>query len=174
VYLAFVLGIGIPVMTSEFIIGRRTQRNPIGAFMKLAPGKPWFLIGIMGVGAAFMILAFYSAVAGWTLEYLYQSLLNNFVSKGPDELTRFFNEFREESWRPVIWFPVFMGLTAAIVIAGVKDGIEKYSKILMPALVIILIILCIRSLTLSGAKQGWNSSSSLIFQRSPQVLLSRR
>ena len=69
-YLGFVLAIGIPVMLSEFVIGRGTQRNPIGAFLKLAPGKPWFLIGVMGVGAAFMILDFYAAVAGWTLEYL--------------------------------------------------------------------------------------------------------
>jgi len=70
VYLLFVLGIGIPVMMSEFIIGRRTQRNPYGAFKKLAPGKPWFLVGLMGVGAAFMILIFYILWAGWTLEYI--------------------------------------------------------------------------------------------------------
>jgi len=153
-YLAFVLAIGIPVMLSEFTIGRRTQRNPIGAFLKLAPGKPWFLIGIMGVGAAFMILAFYAAVAGWTLEYLYQSAVNGFAGKSPDELGEMFTAFREGSWRPILWFLVFMILTASIVISGIQNGIEKYTKILMPVLLVILIILSIRSLTLPGAGEG--------------------
>ncbi|RLD30469.1 MAG: sodium-dependent transporter, partial [Bacteroidetes bacterium] len=76
VYLFFVISIGIPVMMSEFVIGRSAQRNPVGSFKKLAPGKPWYLVGLMGVGAAFMILAFYTVVAGWTLEYLYQSVFN--------------------------------------------------------------------------------------------------
>jgi NSS family neurotransmitter:Na+ symporter len=154
IYLAFVLGIGIPVMLSEFIIGRSTQRNPIGAFLKLAPGKPWFLIGIMGVGAAFMILSFYAAVAGWTLEYLYQSVINGFAGKTPAQLDEMFQAFRTGSWRPIIWFLVFMVLTASIVIAGIKNGIEKYTKILMPLLLVILVVLSIRSLTLPGAREG--------------------
>ena len=154
IYLAFVLAIGIPVMLSEFVIGRSTQRNPIGAFLKLAPGKPWFLIGIMGVGAAFMILSFYAAVAGWTLEYLYQSVVNGFTGKSPAQLSEMFDAFREGSWRPIIWFLVFMILTGSIVISGIKNGIEKYTKILMPVLLVILIVLIIRSLTLPGAGEG--------------------
>jgi len=154
IYLAIVLALGIPVMLSEFNIGRSTQRNPIGAFLKLAPGKPWFIIGIMGVGAAFMILSFYAAVAGWTLEYIYQSVTNSFAGKSPEELSQMFTEFREGSWRPIIWFALFMMLTTAIVISGVKNGIEKYSKILMPLLLILLIILSVRALTLPGAGEG--------------------
>ena len=154
IYLAFVLAIGIPVMLSELTIGRHTLRNPVGAFIRLKPGKPWFLIGAMGVGGAFTILAFYAAVAGWTLEYLYQSLINGFAGKNTQELSEMFTSFREGSWRPVIWFLVFMGLTAGIVVAGVKDGIEKYTKILMPLLLVILVILCVRSLTLPGAREG--------------------
>ena len=153
-YLSFVLALGIPVMLSEIIIGRHTQRNPIGAFLKMAPGKPWFLIGIMGVAAAFMILAFYAAVAGWTLEYLYQSVVNGFAGKSPDELSEMFTAFREGSWRPILWFLVFMVLTSSIVISGVRKGIEKYTKILMPLLLMILVILIIRSLTLPGAVEG--------------------
>jgi neurotransmitter:Na+ symporter, NSS family len=154
IYLALILGIGIPVMMSELIIGRNTLRNPIGAFMRLKPGKPWFLIGVMGVAGAFTILAFYAAVAGWTLEYIYQSIINGFAGKNTEELANMFTSFREGSLRPVIWFLVFMAMTAGIVISGIKNGIEKYSKILMPLLLVILVILCVRSLTLPGAGEG--------------------
>lgn len=154
IYLGFVLAIGIPVMLSEFTIGRSTQRNPIGAFLRLAPGRPWFLVGIMGVVAAFMILSFYAAVAGWTLEYLYQSIINGFKGKSPDQLSEMFTAFREESWRPVIWFLLFMVFTAGIVMSGIKNGIEKYSKILMPVLLVLIIVLIIRALTLPGAGAG--------------------
>jgi len=154
IYLGFVLLIGIPVMLSEFTIGRNTQRNAVGAFLRLAPGKPWFLIGAMGVICAFMILAFYAAVAGWTLEYLYQAITNAFSGKSPDQLNQEFTSFRNSSGWPVIWFLIFMALTAGIVMAGVKNGIEKYAKILMPVLLLIIVILIIRSVTLPGAGEG--------------------
>ncbi|MGQ7870012.1 sodium-dependent transporter [Sunxiuqinia sp. sy24] len=154
IYLGFVLAIGLPVMLSEFIIGRSSQRNAFGAFKSLAPGKPWYLVGVMGVVAAFMILSFYTAVAGWTLEYIYQSFTNGFAEKSSEELTRMFTDFRSDSWRPLLWFFVFMGLTALVIIAGVKNGIEKYTKILMPVLLLILVVLCIRSITLEGAVGG--------------------
>ncbi len=153
-YLGFVLALGIPVMLSEMLIGRNTLKSPVGAFVKLKKGRAWPLVGIMGVSGAFFILAFYAAVAGWTLEYLYQSVTNGFSGKSPDELGDMFNAFREGSWRPIIWFLVFMVMTSAIVISGVKKGIEKYTKILMPLLLAILVILSIRSLTLPGAGEG--------------------
>ena len=154
IYLAFIFAIGIPVMMSEFVIGRSTQRNPYGAFKKLAPGKPWFLVGIMGVVAAFTILAFYTAVAGWTLEYIYQSIINAFKGKTTAELNSMFETFRSGSFRPILWFVIFMTMTAWIVHSGIKNGIEKYSKILMPVLLSLIIVLCIRSITLPGAKAG--------------------
>jgi NSS family neurotransmitter:Na+ symporter len=154
IYLGFILIIGIPVMLSEFVIGRAGQQNAFGSFRKLAPGKPWSLIGLMGVAAAFMILAFYTAVAGWTLEYIYQSLVNGFKGKSPAELETMFSDFQSGSIRPVIWFFVFMGLTAFIIMSGVKKGIEKSTKILMPVLLILLLIMAIRSVTLPGAMDG--------------------
>ena len=154
VYLGFVLALGIPLMLSEFIIGRNTQKNPVGAFLKLKKTKAWSVVGLMGVSGAFMILAFYAAVAGWTLEYLFKSVSNGFAGKSPDQLSEMFTAFREGSWRPIIWFLVFMVMTAAIVISGIKKGIEKYTKILMPLLLVILVILSIRSLTLPGAGEG--------------------
>ena len=94
-YLVFVIAIGMPVMLSEFTIGRKAQLNPFGSFKKLAPGKPWCLAGLMGVVAAFIILAFYSTVAGWTLEYIYQSIINGFANKNTSELSFMFNSFKE-------------------------------------------------------------------------------
>ncbi len=154
IYLCFVIAIGIPVMTSEFIIGRSAQRNPYGAFKILAPGKPWYLIGLMGVTAAFMILAFYTTVAGWSLEYFYQALVGNLSGKSDSELTLMFDDFLSGSFRPFLWFLIFMGLTALIIFSGVKRGIERYTKILMPLLLLLLILLCVRSLTLEGSKEG--------------------
>jgi len=154
IYLGFIFGIGFPVMLAELTIGRRAQRNALGSFKKLAPGKPWYLIGLMGIVAAFMILAFYSTIAGWTLEYLVQAFANGFDGKSADQLKRSFEVFQSGSFRPVIWQLVFMFLTAFIIYRGVKRGIEKYTKILMPVLVLLIIIICIRSLTLEGAKDG--------------------
>ena len=113
VYLVIMFTIGIPVMMSELVIGRRSQRNPVGAFRVLAPGKPWYLVGMMGIISAFMILAFYTAVAGWTLEYLYQTIIDGFSGKSTGELTAMFDSFRSESLRPALWFSVFMIATSA-------------------------------------------------------------
>lgn len=154
IYLVIVFSIGIPVMMSELVIGRRSQRNPVGAFRTLAPRKPWFLVGTMGIVAAFMILAFYTAVAGWTLEYLYQTLKGGFIGKSSAELAGMFGSFRSESLRPALWFSVFMIATSAIVMGGVRKGIEKSTKILMPLLFVLLIFMCIKSLTLPGAVKG--------------------
>src|SRR5690554_3389761 len=93
IYLAFILLMGIPVMLSEFIIGRSTHRNAFEAFRTLAPGKHWYFVGLMGVVAAFMILSFYSVVAGWTLEYLYQSVVNGFEGLNSAQLNEMFTHF---------------------------------------------------------------------------------
>ncbi len=154
IYLGFILAIGIPVMLSEFIIGRSAQKNVFGSFRLLAPNRPWYLIGLMGVAAAFMILAFYTAVAGWTLEYIYQSLVNGFSGKTPGELSNMYSGFIGGSWRPLMWFFVFMGLTAAIIVSGVQKGIERYTKVLMPLLFVLLLVLVVRSVTLPGAGKG--------------------
>ncbi len=154
VFVGFLILIGVPVMLSELIIGRRAQRNAFGAFRKLKPNQPWWLIGVMGIAAAFMILAFYSTIAGWTLEYLYRSLINGFSGQSADELQRTFETFVKSGFMPVVWQIAFMFLTALIVWKGVKNGIEKYAKILMPVLLVIIIIIAVRSLTLPGASQG--------------------
>lgn len=154
IYVLAIVTIGLPVMLSEFAIGRMAQRNAFGAFKRLAPGKPWFLIGVMGLLGAFMILSFYSTVAGWTMEYLYQSLTNSFQGKDAAMLSASFESFRTSGTSPVMWQLIFMVLTAGIVVAGIKNGIEKYTKILMPLLLLIIIALVIRSVTLPGSGDG--------------------
>jgi NSS family neurotransmitter:Na+ symporter len=154
IYLLFVVLIGVPVMLSEFTIGRRAQRNPIGAFSKLRPGSQWKWVGVMGVLVAFMILAFYSTIAGWTMHYVYLAITNTFAGKDKEALTTIFNTFKSSTFMPVFWQIVFMALTALIVLAGVEKGIEKYAKILMPLLFVIIIILDIRAVTLPGSGEG--------------------
>lgn len=153
-YVFFIIIIGIPVMMSEFVIGRRSQSNALGSFRKLSPHSPWWIIGLMGIVAAFVILSFYSTVAGWTLEYIYQAFAGNFAGKDITQLNSDFENFTSGSWRPLIWQMVFMALTAGVVLAGVQKGIEKYTKILMPLLLVIIIAICIRSVTLPGAEKG--------------------
>ncbi len=154
IYLGFIILLGIPVMLSELIIGRRGQRNALGSFKRLAPGKSWYLVGVMGIVAAFMILAFYSTIAGWTLEYVIKSLGNAFSGKDSGDISAMFISFHSQTFRPLLWQLVFMAMTAWIILSGVQKGIEKYAKILMPFLVLLLVIMAIRSITLPGAGAG--------------------
>src|SRR6056297_967008 len=117
IYVLAIIIIGMPVMLSEFAIGRMAQRNAFGAFRKLAPGKPWYLIGVMGILGAFMILAFYSTVAGWTVEYLIQSIGNSFKGQSANELAASFEAFKTSGTHPVIWQLIFMVLTGGIVVS---------------------------------------------------------
>lgn len=154
IYLIIIFAIGIPVMMSELVIGRRTQRNPVGAFRMLSSRRPWYLVGMMGIVAAFMILAFYTAVAGWTLEYIYQILIGGIKGKSSAELSTMFDAFRSGSLRPALWFTIFLLATAGIVLGGVRKGIEKSTKVLMPLLFLLLIFMCVKALTLPGAGKG--------------------
>ena len=154
VYLLIVLGLGVPVMLSEFVIGRRTQKNPIGAFKMLRPKSGWPIIGYMGVGCALIIMAFYSTVAGWTLEYIVKAVGNQFKGKDLATIEQEFTAFHNIGWKNVLWQGIFIFLTAFVVFKGVANGIEKYSKVLMPLLVVILIVLAVRSVTLPGASDG--------------------
>lgn len=154
IYIGFIILLGLPVMLSEFIIGRNTQSNPFRAFRKLAPKSIWKNFGYLSIITAIIILAFYSTVAGWTLEYVIEAIKNSFQSKTTEELSTKYNTFISSSYRPVIYQIFFMCLTGVIVIAGIKKGIEKYTKLLMPLLFFLIIAMCIRAVTLDGASAG--------------------
>lgn len=154
VYLAVVIFLGIPVMLSELVIGRRSQSNSVGAFKKLAPNTKWPFVGYMGVLCGFLIFAFYSTVSGWTLEYIVKSVTNSFHGKDLATIQQEFSAFHDMGWRNVMWQCIFIFLTGFVIFRGVQNGIEKTSKILMPVLLAILIVLGIRSMLLPGAKEG--------------------
>lgn len=154
VYIGCVLLLGIPIMMSEFIIGRHTHTNTAGAYRKLAPGTSWKWVGRLGVLSGFVILSYYSVVAGWTAEYTALAITNYFDGKGANDFPAIFAKFVSNPWLSVSLMLAFMIVTHVIVIRGVKSGIEKFSKVMMPALFIILIILAICSVMLPGASQG--------------------
>lgn len=154
VYLICIAMIGLPVMLSEFLIGRRAQRNAIGSFKQLKPNTPWFMTGWMGFLSAFMILSFYGVVAGWCLDYIVKAAMNSFSGMSPDDIGNTFGGLISSTWTPIIWQLIFMALTAGVLMGGVKDGIEKYAKILMPLLLVIIVVLDIRAITLPGASEG--------------------
>ncbi|MBR4536163.1 MAG: sodium-dependent transporter [Bacteroidales bacterium] len=154
-YTIFVFLLGVPILMSEIVIGRRSQQNVMGAFKVLAPKhKAWLGAGILSIVAALVIYAFYSVVAGWTLNYIVLSGSGQLSGKSPAEISQLFADFTHGSLWPLVCQFLFLGLTAGIVILGVQKGIEKYTKILMPILLLLMILMCIRSLTLDGARQG--------------------
>lgn len=152
VYILCVLLLGIPVMVSEFIVGREARSNAAGAYEKLAPGTAWKWVGLMGVVSAFLILGYYGVVAGWTLEYLYASITNS-LHAGVDS-SDYFNDFVSHPVRPVLFMAVFILLTHVVIVRGVKEGIERFSKVMMPMLFLIICVLVGCSLTMPGAREG--------------------
>ena len=154
VYLAAIVLVGMAIMIAEYVIGRRGGKNAVGSFKALAPKSAWWIPGLLGVVAATAILSFYGVVAGWTFEYLFQASRNAFVGQSPEALGEQFSNFIQHPYRPVLWQLLFMGLTCAMILSGIKKGIERYTEILMPVLFVVILILAIRSMTLPGGGEG--------------------
>lgn len=155
VYLGCIVGIGFPLMLAEFAIGRKTQKDPLGAFRNLRPQGRWFLVGGLGILASFLIFSYYSVVAGWTLGYIYKAasgVFSNFAV--PEEAGVHFASFVSNPWWAISCHAAFMSLCMVIVIGGIKAGIERWSKILMPILFLILVGLVLRGITLEGSMRG--------------------
>ncbi len=154
VYVLCVIFVGIPVMLAEFFIGRNTRSNVIGAFKKLAPGTMWKHVGTMGVGAAYLIMFFYSCVAGWVYYYLFKSLRGDFVGITTESAKTQFAQTVIGPLTPIIWQIIVMVVVGAILIMGVQKGIERVTKTLMPVLFLLIVICDIRALTLPNAFEG--------------------
>ena len=156
VYLACILIVGLSIVVAEFVIGRKTQLSPVGAFEQLAPSSNWKWVGYLGVAAAFVILSFYGVVGGWILKYIIDSLSGGFaiLSGNTEAAGTVFNSFITSTFSPIIYQVLFMGLCIFIIVQGVKGGIEKWSKIMMPLIVVLLGVLAIRGMTLEGGMEG--------------------
>ncbi|MFG6119400.1 sodium-dependent transporter [Thalassobacillus sp. B23F22_16] len=154
VYLFFVFVIGIPLLLTEVSIGRKAQSDVVGSFAKLSPGTPWFFSGFFGVAASFLILSFYSVVAGWSVYYLWKYVSGDFFTTPEGGYEAAFGGFISHTWQPLFWHALFMVMTIGIVLVGIKKGIEAANKIFMPTLAILLIGLAAYSLTLEGAMEG--------------------
>lgn len=150
----FVLAFGIPLIMSEFVIGRRSQSNVVGAYRKLGKKKGWTIIGYFSLISALLIYAFYSVVSGWTLNYIVLACTNKLSGLSPEQVTETFTTFTTGTFWPVFYQLLFLIMTALVITFGVQKGIEKVSKVLMPMLFLLLLFMCIRSLTLPAAKQG--------------------
>ncbi len=158
IYLITIILIGYPMMITEMALGKKTQKNPVGAFKAMAPNSPWWLVGALGVFTGFVILSYYSVVAGWSLAYIFRAIggftpdmdfaslfyttIGVDIGDGPNVIT------------PLFWHLVFMALTVGIIASGVVKGIQRWVKILMPVLLILLLILVVRAVTLPGAGAG--------------------
>lgn len=152
-YILCVLLLGLPLMIAEFSVGRATRQNAVGAFRAL--DRKWSFLGYNGVLAAFLILGFYFVVSGWTAEYMVGSLTGNLARcTSSAEYTELFDAFIRNPWRPVIYTTLFVLATHVVIARGVRDGIERSARVLMPVLFIILVVLAVHSLTMPGGGAG--------------------
>jgi NSS family neurotransmitter:Na+ symporter len=155
VYLCCIALIGLPVLISDFIIGRRGGGSIVTSFRALAGERsPWLFGGFIALFGSATVLSFYGVVAGWSLEYIVKAASNSFAGKSPAQVGEMFSSFIVSPVKPIVCQLIFMAITAGVVFAGVKKGIEAFSKVMMPILLGIIVLLCIRSLTLPGAEGG--------------------
>ncbi len=153
IYLLCVLFLGIPCMLAEFIIGRRGAANTARSYSRLANGTPWKYIGLLGVLTGFLITSYYAVVSGWCLQYIFATLVGEL--KGDSAyVNQYFQEFSTSTFRPVLWTVIILLLTHYVVQHGVRRGIERASKLLMPTLFILLLVIVVAACMLPNADAG--------------------
>lgn len=155
VYIICVFILCLPILFSEVIIGRRSSSNAFGAYRKLAPGTKWKWLGVLSIVTPLIIVSYYSVVGGWGVEYFFKAAMFEFTTGVTrSELGSMFSKFTSSVWAPLMGHSIFLLLTAFIVISGVKSGIEKFGKIMMPLLFVLIIVIAVRAVTLPGAAEG--------------------
>jgi len=156
VYLLATLLVGLPVMISEIAMGRSARANAIETMRRVSPSKkqPWWLIGASGALAAFLIMAFYTEVAGWVFAYIFKSISGGFLSTDPNVTSQAFTDLISNPWQALLWQWIVLVVITVIIIRGVSKGIEATAKRLIPLLFVLLLVVDIRSLTLPGALEG--------------------
>lgn len=153
VYICCVLMLGIPCMLSEFIIGRHGASNTYRAYSLLSGGNAWKYVGLLGVATGFLIMGYYAVVSGWCLQYVYASFFGELTGNA-DFVNHYFAEFSSDPWRPVIWTLAILVITCLVIVNGVRSGIERTSKMLMPTLFILLLVIVVASCLLPGGERS--------------------
>ena len=154
VYVVAGVLLALPIFYAESIIGRRSRSDTFGAMNKLAPGTPWRWAGLITIVSPLLILCYYSVVGGWSVQYLFKSLSFNFTDIPAEEVPTLFERFITSAWQPIMTHTAFMVAVAFIVLGGVKSGIEKFSKLAMPVLFVLILVIVGYSLTLPGSFKG--------------------
>ena len=155
VYIFCVFLLCLPIFISEVTVGRRSHSNAFGAFKKLAPRTKWKWLGAVSVVTPVIVVSYYSVVGGWSVEYFLKAVTLEFTTgMSQSEMGMMFGKFISSVWSPLIGHTIFLLLTAFIIIAGVKSGIEKFGKIMMPLLFVLIIVIAVRASTLPGAGEG--------------------
>ena len=153
VYVVCVLLLGIPCMVSEFIIGRHGAANTARAYSHLAEGKAWKYVGYLGVLTGFLITGYYAVVSGWCLQYVYGAVVGG-INGDAEYVKQYFQEFSSHPVKPILWAAIFLVITHMVVVRGVRNGIERMSKLMMPVLFILLLVIVVASCMLPGAGKG--------------------
>ena len=154
IYVCCIIVFGLPIMTSEFLIGRYTHANTAGAFRIVSNGSIWKWVGRLGVFTGWFILCYYVVVGAWTLHYTYLSVTNAFNEVPAKQYENIFGDFVSNPWIPTLWLFLFIGVIHFVITRGVQSGIEKSAKLMMPTLFIITLFLAVCSISLPGASKG--------------------
>ncbi len=155
VYIVLSFLICLPIFMSEFVIGRRSQKNAYSAFNDLSDGSPWRFVGLFSVLIPLVVVSYYSVIGGWSVEYLFKAFTFSFSgSETQASMNNMFTDFVSNPWMPLVCHTIFLLATVVIVAYGIKGGIEKFSKIMMPLLFVIVIAIAVYAVTLKGARDG--------------------
>ena len=155
VYIVLLFIICLPIFISEFVVGRRSQKNAFAAFRDLSGGTAWRWVGLITVIVPLIVLSYYSVIGGWSIDYLLKSLSFSFTGgESQNAINTMFTDLVTSTWTPLISLTAFLLATTLVVMVGIKDGIEKFSKVMMPLLFFIVIGIAVYSMTLPGAKAG--------------------
>ena len=154
IYILLSFLICLPIFISEFVIGRRSQKNAYAAFRDLSGGSAWRWVGLFTIIVPLVVLSYYSVIGGWSVEYLLKSVTFAFESASQSAMSTMFSDFVSSTWGPLLVHTGFLLVTTLIVVVGIKDGIEKFSKVMMPMLFFMVLAIAIYSMTLPGAKAG--------------------
>lgn len=155
VYLLFLVILGLPIMVMEFAVGRASQKSAAKSFHVLEPaGSKWHITGYLAILGNYMLMMFYTTVAGWMIYYVYKMIRGEFSGLTPDEVGGIFGGMLADPKAMTFWMLVIVLLCFGICSLGLQKGVERITKIMMSFLIVILVVLCVRSITLEGAAEG--------------------